>query len=182
MRSTRAGTQRIATVGINHLLWDTSVLNLPIRAVRHDKREIGRPMNRSPLYLTEADVARLVTVGDAIAVSAPGLAQSSRPERNRVLRHPSHGARHAPRDRAVRRARRRAGRLSARRRHLVLLSHREILGPDRTSAHRSDQTERIRLDCPRPTTPGPCDRGNIGRTYRRRARANETMQDRKSTR
>ena len=25
-------------------------------------------MNRSPLYLTEADVARLVTVGDAIAV------------------------------------------------------------------------------------------------------------------
>ena len=44
-------------------------MDLPIRAVRHDKREIGRPMNRSPLYLTEADVARLVTVGDAIAVS-----------------------------------------------------------------------------------------------------------------
>src|ERR1035437_9010508 len=48
MRSARAGTQRIATVGINHLLWDTSVLDLPMRAVRHDKREIGRPMNRSP--------------------------------------------------------------------------------------------------------------------------------------
>jgi hypothetical protein len=76
MRSARAGTQRIATVGINHLLWDTSVLDLPIRAVRHDKREIGRPMNRSPLYLTEADVARLVTVGDAIAVSLQNYAMS----------------------------------------------------------------------------------------------------------
>jgi len=49
---------------------------LPIRAVRHDKREIGRPMNRSPLYLTEADVARLVTVGDAIAVSLQNYAMS----------------------------------------------------------------------------------------------------------
>ena len=90
--------------------------------------------------------------------------------------HPRHGARHGARDRAIRRARRRARRLSARCGHLFILSHREILGSDHTSASRSDQTERVRLDCPCPAAPAPCDRGNVGRCGRRcgqRARASE---------
>ncbi len=72
-----------------------------------------------------------------------------------VLYHPGHGARHPARDRTVRRARGRTRRLSARRGHLILLSHREILGPDRTSARRPDQTEQICLDRPRPAAQAP---------------------------
>ena len=88
-----------------------------------------------------------------------------------------HGARHAARDRRRRRAVRRPGRLPARGRHFVVLSHRQVLGPDRPSAPRCGQAEQARVaDCGKGAQPPPRRHRDARRCARACGRSSGTGQ------